>query len=66
VRQRTVAGARSVHHGRNHHTGERTMTKGQHGNKEAKKPKKVRVPNPPGMPESLAPLVAKPHKPGKR
>ena len=34
------------------------MTKGQHGNKEAKKPKKVHVPNPPGLPPSLAPMVA--------
>ena len=41
MRQRTVALDRSAHHGRGHHTGERNMTKGQHGNKEAKKPKKV-------------------------
>jgi len=29
------------------------MSKGKHGNKEAKKPKKVHVPNPPGLPASL-------------
>jgi hypothetical protein len=34
------------------------MTKGKHGNKEAKKPKKTHVPNPPGLPASLAPTVA--------
>ncbi len=43
-----------------------TMTKGKSGNKEAKKPKKVLVPNPPGMPASLLPLVANPLKPKKR
>ncbi len=42
------------------------MTKGQHGNKEAKKPKKVRVPNPPGMPASLLPTVAATARPKKR
>jgi hypothetical protein len=42
------------------------MNKGQHGNKEAKKPKKVRVPNPPGLPASLAPMVAKAQRPPKR
>lgn len=42
------------------------MTKGQHGNKEAKKPKKVPVPNPPGLPEGLAPLAGNPQKPKKR
>ncbi len=36
------------------------MTKGQHGNKEAKKPKKVHVPNPPGLPAGLAPVVPNP------
>lgn len=41
------------------------MTKGQHGNKEAKKPKKVHVPNPPGLPASLAPLT-NPLRPKKR
>jgi hypothetical protein len=34
------------------------MSKGQRGNKEAKKPKKVHVPNPPGLPANLAPTVA--------
>lgn len=34
------------------------MTKGKHGNKEAKKPKKLHVPNPPGLPASLLPSVA--------
>jgi len=42
------------------------MTKGQHGNKEAKKPKKVHVPNPPGLPPGLAPLVPNPAQPSKR
>ncbi len=42
------------------------MTKGQHGNKEAKKPKKVHTPNPPGLPAGLAPLVAVPPRPKKR
>ena len=42
------------------------MTKGQHGNKEAKKPKKVRVPNPPGLPANLAPTVATSLRPKKR
>ena len=27
------------------------------GNKEAKKPKKVHVPNPPGLPDNLAPKL---------
>jgi hypothetical protein len=31
------------------------MTKGKNG-KETKKPKKVRVPNPPGLPANLAPV----------
>lgn len=42
------------------------MNKGQHGNKEVKKPKKVHTPNPPGLPASLAPLVAVPPRPKKR
>jgi hypothetical protein len=42
------------------------MTKGQHGNKEAKKPKKVRVPNPPGLPASLTPIVVNPLRGKKR
>ncbi len=42
------------------------MTKGQHGNKEAKKPKKVHVPNPPGLPANLAPTVASTLRPKKR
>jgi len=42
------------------------MTKGQHGNKEAKKPKKVHVPNAPGLPAGLAPLIANPQRPKKR
>ena len=47
------------------HHKETTMNKGKHGNKEAKKPKKVRVPNPPGLPAGLAPLVVSPLKPRK-
>jgi hypothetical protein len=42
------------------------MTKGQHGNKEAKKPKKAHVPNPPGLPASLVPLAASPPRGKKR
>ncbi len=42
------------------------MTKGQHGNKEAKKPKKVIVPNPPGLPASLAPPTTQAQRPKKR
>ncbi|MHB1668616.1 conserved hypothetical protein [Thiomonas sp. X19] len=42
------------------------MTKGKHGNKEAKKPKKVHVPNPPGLPASLAPMIPNPLRPKKR
>jgi hypothetical protein len=40
------------------HRRETTMSKRQHGNKEAKKPKKLHVPNPPGLPAGLAPTVA--------
>jgi len=42
------------------------MNKGKHGNKEAKKAKKVRVPNPPGLPAGLAPLVENTLGPKKR
>ncbi len=42
------------------------MNNAKHGNKEAKKPKKVIVPNAPGLPASLAPLAANPMKPKKR
>jgi hypothetical protein len=42
------------------------MNKGQHGNKEAKKPKKVHTPNPPGLPASLAPVAAAALRPKKR
>ena len=42
------------------------MSKGKQGNKEAKKPKKVHVPNPPGLPASLAPTVASMLRPKKR
>jgi hypothetical protein len=41
-------------------------TKGKHGNKEAKKPKKVHVPNPPGLPVGLAPIVPNPLRQKKR
>jgi hypothetical protein len=33
------------------------MSKGKNGNKEAKKPKKVHVPNPPALPANLAALT---------
>jgi len=42
------------------------MTKGRQGNRETKKPKKVHVPNPPGLPTSLAPTVASTLRPKKR
>ena len=42
------------------------MSKGQRGNKESKKPKKVHVPNPPGLPASLAPVEGSVPKPKKR
>jgi hypothetical protein len=42
------------------------MSKGKHGNREAKKPKKVHAPNPPGLPASLAPTVASTLRPKKR
>jgi len=42
------------------------MSKGKHGNKEAKKPKKIYVPNPPGLPTNLAPTVASTVRPKKR
>jgi hypothetical protein len=42
------------------------MSKAQQGNKEAKKPKKVHVPNPPRLPASLAPMVANSGRPKKR
>ena len=48
------------------HQKEMTMSKGKHGNKEAKKPKKVHVPNPPGLPTSLAQTVASTLRPKKR
>lgn len=41
-----------------HHWKEATMNKRKNGNKEAKKPKKVHVPNPPGLPPGLVPPVA--------
>jgi hypothetical protein len=42
------------------------MSKGKNGNKETKKPKKVFVPNPPGLPASLLPSTASALKPKKR
>jgi len=48
------------------HQKETTMSKRQHGNKEAKKPKKLRVPNPPGLPTGLAPTIASTLGPKKR
>jgi hypothetical protein len=42
------------------------MSKGQNGNKEAKKPKKAHVPNPPGIPDGLAPRVPGVPAPKKR
>jgi len=42
------------------------MSKGQSGNKEAKKPKKVHVPNAPALPANLLTQAASPQKPKKR
>ena len=42
------------------------MSKGKNGNKELKKPKKQHVPNPPGLPASLAPLAAAATRPKKK
>lgn|GEM_PF-2292265 len=47
-------------------TGLHPMSNAKHGNKEAKKPKKAFVPNPPGLPAGLAPLAYNPLKPKKR
>jgi len=50
----------------NNHQKVTTMSKRQHGNKEAKKPKKVHVPNPPGLPAGLAAMVPAALGPKKR
>lgn len=42
------------------------MSSGKPGHKAAKKPKKVRTPNPPGLPASLAPAMPNALKPKKR
>lgn len=42
------------------------MGQGKNGNKEAKKPKKVIVPNPPGLPASLVQKVPGEQRPKKR
>ncbi len=42
------------------------MNKSQNGNKEAKKPKKVHLPNPPGLPASLTQKLPNALKPKKR
>lgn len=42
------------------------MSKNTNGNKEAKKPKKVHLPNPPGLPESLTQKLPNALKPKKR
>jgi hypothetical protein len=41
------------------------MSKRQHGNKEAKKPKKAPVPIQPVAPGGLTPLASTPHQPKK-
>jgi hypothetical protein len=53
-------------HARGHRTGDRSMSSGKHGNKEAKKPKKVHVPNPPGTPAGLVPMAGHAVPPKKR
>jgi hypothetical protein len=55
-----------VHHPASSTQARTPMSNSKNGNKEAKKPKKVIVPNAPGLPASLAPLVANPMKPKKR
>lgn len=42
------------------------MSKRQNGNKEAKKPKKLHVPNPPGLPAAVASMVGNKLVPKKR
>ena len=42
------------------------MSKGKNGNKEVKKPKKLHVPNPPGLPASLAAVGTAPPRPKKK
>jgi hypothetical protein len=42
------------------------MTKGPRGNKEVKRPKKLHVANPPGLPASLAPTAANVLRPKTR
>ncbi len=42
------------------------MSKGKNGNKEVKKPKKLHVPNPPGLPANLAPLANAVTRPKKK
>jgi hypothetical protein len=71
VRATVCGSARKPTGRRAHHLqvttyGASIMSKGQHGNKEARKPKKVHLPNPPGLPASLAPLVASPLRPKKK
>jgi hypothetical protein len=56
VRQRTEPEHLGAQHEDPQPPGKRSMSSGKHGNKEAKKPKKVHVPNPPGLPAGLAPL----------
>ncbi len=42
------------------------MSKGKNGNKEVKKPKKLHVPNPPGLPASLVPLPSAALRPKRK
>jgi hypothetical protein len=43
-----------------------SKSKSKNGNKETKKPKKVHVPNPPGLPASLAALAAAAPRPKRK
>jgi hypothetical protein len=70
VRQRTENGGHMGHARSPHHQEQCTMSKGQRGNKEVKKPKQPeRAPSTPAALGGLQPLTAPavlPHKPKKR
>ena len=63
MRQRTDHPHPRAHDARLSNVEETRMSK---GNKETKKPKKIHVPNPPGLPANLAPAATGALKPKKR